>query len=221
MNTVVNNNSLQPYGGKSHLQLYKFSNLIVLVSFLSPLILAICIVSLSFFFQNFKGLIFLGFLLGASFLRELLFSNTDKYEKYTDKNDVCSAIQFSNVGNNTFSLFVSAFTLMYMFLPMALNQSYNWTIFAGLLFYIFLDIGVKVFQNCISLNKNIVQILLEFLLGVGLCAVIVSSMYAGGSGKFLFFNETSSDKQVCSQPKRQTFKCGVYKNGELISLNTV
>jgi hypothetical protein len=42
-------------------------------------------------------------------------------------------------------------------------------------------------------------------------------MYAGGSGKFLFFNETSNNTQVCSMPKKQTFKCAVYKNGELLS----
>jgi hypothetical protein len=42
-------------------------------------------------------------------------------------------------------------------------------------------------------------------------------MYAGGSGKYLFFNEVSSNKEMCSQPKKQTFKCSLYKNGELIS----
>jgi hypothetical protein len=41
-------------------------------------------------------------------------------------------------------------------------------------------------------------------------------MYASGSGKFLFFNEISSNKEVCYQPKNQTFKCSVYKNGEAV-----
>jgi len=41
-------------------------------------------------------------------------------------------------------------------------------------------------------------------------------MYAGGSGKFLFFNEVSSTMDKCSMPNNQTFKCSVYKNGELI-----
>jgi hypothetical protein len=45
---------------------------------------------------------------------------------------------------------------------------------------------------------------------------MVGCMYAGGSGKFMFFNEVQSNKDVCNMPSKQTFKCQVYKNGELI-----
>ena len=41
-------------------------------------------------------------------------------------------------------------------------------------------------------------------------------MSLGGSHKHLFFNETQSDKVVCSRPKKQQFKCQVYKNGKLV-----
>jgi hypothetical protein len=47
-------------------------------------------------------------------------------------------------------------------------------------------------------------------------ALIVTLMYAGGSGKYLFFNEVSSNKEVCYQPSKQTFKCQMYKDGELV-----
>jgi hypothetical protein len=42
-------------------------------------------------------------------------------------------------------------------------------------------------------------------------------MYAGGSGKYLFFNEVSSDKEMCYQPSKQTFRCKLFRNGEMIS----
>ena len=35
--------------------------------------------------------------------------------------------------------------------------------------------------------------------------------------RYLFFNEMSSTSEVCSMPKKQTFKCSVYKNGQLLS----
>ena len=54
------------------------------------------------------------------------------------------------------------------------------------------------------------------MLGLSSAALILSFMYAGGSSKYLFFNEVSSNKEMCSQPNKQTFKCSVYKNGELI-----
>jgi hypothetical protein len=36
--------------------------------------------------------------------------------------------------------------------------------------------------------------------------------------QLLFINEltSGSNKEVCSMPNKQTFKCSVYKNGELL-----
>jgi hypothetical protein len=46
--------------------------------------------------------------------------------------------------------------------------------------------------------------------------LIISLMSWGGSSKFLFFNEESRSREVCTQPSTQTFKCKVYKDGELV-----
>jgi len=54
-------------------------------------------------------------------------------------------------------------------------------------------------------------------LGLASATIIVILMYTGGSGNYLFYNETSGNNTVCSMPSKQTFKCSVYKNGELIS----
>ena len=58
---------------------------------------------------------------------------------------------------------------------------------------------------------------LNVLLGATSAALIVTLMYSGGSGKYLFFNETSSDKDICYQPSKQTFKCQMYKDGTLLT----
>lgn len=210
------NNNLPSSSETNMYDIYNMSNFLLLFSFFSPIILAIFIVSLTFIFQNFKGLIYLGFLLGSVFLREFIFSKSDYYEKYQNNNNICTTIKLSNTGNNTFSIFIFTFTFMYLFLPMFFNNSYNWLVFALLLFYIFLDIGVKSYQKCIIWSKNIFQFLLDFLMGIGISSIIVISMYAGGSSKFLFFNEINNDVQICSMPKKQTFKCALYKNGELV-----
>jgi hypothetical protein len=60
------------------------------------------------------------------------------------------------------------------------------------------------------------DLFLNVLLGVFSSALIVSLMWTGGSGKFLFFNEVSSNKEICSQPKEQTFKCNVFRDGTLV-----
>jgi len=41
-----------------------------------------------------------------------------------------------------------------------------------------------------------------------------------GLSNLLFFNDYSSNKEICTMPKKQTFKCAVYKNGELIGSST-
>ena len=204
---------------KSPFQLYltKPINIMVFLSFLSPAILSIIIISLSFILQNFKGIIFFLFLLGSAILREVIFRASGMFEKYQYDNSICTAVTFTTVGYNTFSVFVAGFILVYLCLPMFLNDNVNWWIFSALIFYICLDVGVKSLQGCIIMNKNGVQMFLDLLVGLGLASIWITAMSAGGSSKYLFFNEMTSDNQQCSMPKKQKFKCSVYKNGELIS----
>ena len=197
--------------------LFQPFNLIVFLSFYSPIILATSLVGLSFVFQNFKGFIYLGFLLGACVVREYIYRMAGSNPIVNDRT-ICTSIQYSQYGNPTFSAFVFAFTIMYISFPMFSNGEVNFWIFGGLLAYFFLDIFIKMYKKCVIKTADL---FLNVLLGLASSALIVTLMYAGGSSKFLFFNETSSTKEVCSVAKNQTFKCSLYSGGELISsMNT-
>jgi hypothetical protein len=185
---------------------------IMIFTFLSPLIIVASLVGMSFWFQNFKGFIYLGFLTAACLVRQFLFAGNSNYVNSVP--DKCNIIDYKVIGNNTFSIFVMTFTFFYICFPMFVNNSINWWLVASLLFYMVLDGGVKFYTGCLK-NSNF-QIMMDILLGFTLGALIVSSMYFGGSGKYLFFNEVSTDKEVCSVSKNNTFKCSVYKNGELL-----
>ena len=188
-------------------------NIIVWLTFFSPIILSIVMLSLSFVFQNFKGFIFLGYLLGVCLIRNYVYMLNGGAELPSD-NTICSSIQYSKYGNPSFSAFVFAFTIMYISFPMFSNGEVNFWIFGGLLAYFFLDIFIKVYKKCVVKTGDL---FLNVLLGLTSSALIVTLMYAGGSSKFLFFNETSSTKEVCSVPSKQTFRCSIFKGGELIS----
>ena len=188
-------------------------NIVVWLSFFSPIILSIVMLSLSFVFQNFKGFIFLGYLLGVCLIRNYVYMLNGS-ETLKNDNTICSSIQYSKYGNPTFSAFVFAFTIMYISFPMFSNGEVNFWIFGGLLAYFFLDIFIKIYKKCVIKTGDL---FLNILLGLASSALIVTLMYAGGSSKFLFFNETSSTKEVCTVPSEQTFKCSLYRNGELIS----
>ena len=194
------------------LQLFQPFNIIVFLSFYSPIIIATCITSMSFMFQNFKGLIYLGFLLGCCIVRNYVYMFSGSSPVVSDKT-VCTSVQYSKYGNPTFSAFVFAFTLMYLSLPMFSNGAPNLWVFLSILVYFFLDLFIKIYKNCV-VSKG--DLFLNVLLGLSCSALIVTLMYTGGSGKYLFFNEVSSNKDICYQPSKQTFKCKMYKNGMLV-----
>ena len=195
------------------LQLFQPMNIIVYLTFFSPIILATSITSLSFIFQNFKGLIYLGFLIGCCVVRSFVYAMSGATPIMNDKT-ICTSIQYSKYGNPTFSAFVFAFTIMYLSYPMFSNGSINFWVFISLITYFFLDMFIKIYKNCVV---KMGDLFLNVLLGAASAALIVTLMYVGGSGKYLFFNEMSSDKEMCYQPSKQTFKCKLFQNGEMIS----
>jgi len=213
MNNSTNRNAGAQVSN-SPLKLFQPYNIVVFLSFFSPIIIAISMVSMSFIFKNFKGLIFLGFLLGVSLLRSSFYSFSGACESNANAPAICNSVQYTPYGNATFSAFVFAFTMMYLFLPMFVNGETNFWIVASLITYFIFDMSIKTSNKCIT---NMIDLLLNVLSGLTLSAMIVLLMYTGGSSKYLFYNEVVSNSETCSMPSKQTFKCQVYKNGELIS----
>lgn len=212
---MSNVNTNVKMGGDSDtpLQLFQPMNIIVFISFFSPIILATSITSMSFMYQNFKGLIYLGFLIAFCVVRSYVYMVAGA-EPIVNDRTICTSIQYSRYGNPTFSAFVFAFTILYLSIPMFSNGSVNYWIFISLISYFFLDIFIKIYKNCII---KMGDLFLNVLLGAASASLVVTLMYIGGSGKYLFFNELSSNKEVCYQPSKQNFKCQMFRNGELIS----
>jgi len=220
MNSRTNLNNLSGGVQDSPLILFQPFNIVIFLCFFSPIIIAVGMVSSSFIFQNFKGFIFLGYLIGCSVVRRYIYSLSGADYTKND-NTICSSIQYTDYGNSTYSSFVFAFTIMYLFLPMFINGGVNFWIVSALLSYFFVDMTIKIYKKCVV---KMLDLFLNILLGVVSAATIVTLMYIGGSVNYLFYNETigisvngSSTTEVCSMPSKQTFKCKVYKNGELVS----
>ena len=146
----VNPTSTMKLGGVSNtpLQLFQPMNIIVFISFFSPIILAITITSMSFIFQNFKGLIYLGFLIGCCVVREYVYMMS-KASPIVNDGTICTSIQYSKYGNPTFSAFVFAFTIMYLSLPMFSNGAVNYWVFISLISYFLIDMFIKLYKKCV------------------------------------------------------------------------
>jgi|688.fasta_scaffold182980_2 hypothetical protein len=192
----------------------RLTNVLQYTFLLSPVILAIVVLFISFSYSNYKGIIYLGFLIGLFLLRTFIFNVNEWDDSNNPTNpEKCKQIQFSQYGNSTLSAFVFGFTMIYILFPMIYNSQVNIWILIGLLMYFVGDFTTRANLGCLS---NFGGYAINFLVGSVLGCIIISLMYAGNSGRFLFFNEFSNNQEICSMPSKQTFKCSVYKNGELI-----
>jgi hypothetical protein len=95
---------------------------------------------------------------------------------------------------------------------MVMFGSYNIPLLIGLLVYWVFETVIKAKYRCLSAGETAVNFIFGFVFAIS----CVMSIQALGGKKYLYFNEVSSNKEVCSVAKNQTFKCAVYKNGELI-----
>ena len=246
------------------LSIYNPSEIIKYLAFYSPIILIVGVVSLSFIFQNFKGIFYLGVLLLLVVCREFVYlkmkrsvSNqiqpqagataaaVDKAAAKTDavntitkattpiitggkgkqkiykggaSPDCMTVLYSTNLrSNGSYSAFIFAFTLTYIFLPMFINKNINVWMVVGLTMYFIFDTFVKNRSGCVDSSNAFVNV----LVGSAISATLVCTMInTPGLSNLLFFNDYSSNKEVCTMPKNQTFKCAVYKNGELIGSST-
>jgi hypothetical protein len=183
----------------------------------SPIIIAAIFTSFSFIFQNFKGLVYLVFLIFALILRNIIFyivsDSTPDLANLISTNKCHSMSMTDNDTGAGFNIFIFAFTAGYAFLPMVINKTINIFILTAFILYAGFDMLWKNYNRCIF---SIPIILVNLLFGLIIGITIVLALSGSGNSKLLFFNEYSSDKEICSMANKQQFKCAVYKNGQLI-----
>jgi hypothetical protein len=191
------------------------SNVLQFFSFISPTLLVFFLFMSSIFNQNLKGLVYLAGVLFASltnvFCMNLIGSARDEQEAFS-----CSIFdipQISQFNSPYPSSLIIAFTLAYLVLPMKYNNQMNYAVLGVLLILLCIDVLTKVKNKCTTYGGAVLGGLLGFLLGT----IWYIFFHAAGFDSLLYFDELRSDNVVCSRPTKQTFKCSVYKNGQLIS----
>ena len=193
------------------------SNVLQFFSFISPTLLVFFLFMSSLFNQNLKGLVYLAGLLISSlvniFFMNMIGSGRDENEAFS-----CTIFDIPHVSqyNSPYpSSLIIAFTVAYLILPMKYNNQMNYAVLGFLLCLLGVDIITKVQNKCTTYAGSILGGLVGFLLGT----IWYIFFHAAGFDSLLYFDELRSDNVVCSKPTKQTFKCSVFKNGELISSN--
>jgi hypothetical protein len=189
----------------------------VMVSY-SPIIITLCIILLSAFSQTMQGITFFIFLFVFSFIRiaiiKLLVPAPE--DGTQNKSDCVSFPVVSAYNNDGFNIFYITYLYGYIVAPMIMLVPLNYVliIFLGLyLVYIY----IKAFQTgCVSSG----YITANFFYAILSVAATISIIMSCNLVPQLFLYDSVSDAIKCSMPSKQSFKCSVYQNGQLISSNT-
>ena len=192
-----------------------FSNIVKLFSIFAPLFLGTFLVLVSVFNQNIKGLIYLGGVLIASVINYAVSMGIGS-EPIPSEGTICNLVEFPLIQNrynvpNYNSMFI-AFTLMYLLLPMLSNNQINFWMIGTIVSIFAVDSYVKLQYSC-TVPRGIT---IGGIVGAALGAVWYFLFKFNKFESLLFFTDLTSNNVVCNRPKNQTFKCSVYKNGQVI-----
>jgi hypothetical protein len=190
------------------------------LSFYSPLIMVISIILFSIFSAAaYKGFVYLFFLFAATALRMIVMNVISCPQQKNVLSNICDTGRFLPYTNYTYSTYILVFSLVYFVTPMIIiskqnkMNSINYSVVIFFVSYICYDIGIKFYYKCIDASSGIIG---DFLCGILLAAITVVALMASHNTNVLFINEITSNKEICTRPSKQQFKCSVYKNGEVI-----
>jgi hypothetical protein len=176
-----------------------------------PIFIAVFMVLTTAFNGDVKAFIWLLFIfLGVGLLRPI--SSLFRDDTCTIKKPYVIN-ELANYPNLSVSTFIIIFTLFYLMLPMKSNNDWNYFVIAGFLGMFAIDMLFKVKYMCTTWRG----IFSGATLGAGYAIGCYYILHQNGGDKFLYFNTVSSNNVYCSRPKKQQFKCNVYKGGEIIS----
>ena len=196
-----------------------FTGILDFLISLSPILISFFLILGSFLNQEAaKGGVYLGgvlIMLVIGILLKKLF-NKSPPDEFTHEN--CTIFDIRNIDllnkstPDLHSMFL-AFTTLYLILPMIHHE-------AQVNPYLLIVMSIFVIGNAITRIKkkcnNIIDIVSGILIGGGFGTAWFYIFWATNNHKLLFIDSLVSNKVICNRPAKQTFKCSVYKNGQLI-----
>jgi len=190
------------------------TNITHIISILSPILISFFLIMSSLFNQDIKGIIFI---MGAmmAMVVNVIAMNLIKQNRDENEAFACNIfdIPFMTKYNSPSpsSVFIS-FTMAYILLPMFYNNNINIPVLGFFIALLLIDCYSKVLKRCTNFLGSFMGIALGSILG----SIWYSIFKSTGNGALLYYDELKSNSSICNKPSRQTFKCRVFKNCEII-----
>lgn len=207
------NTNLSQYLPSMNPMKFTFPNIIQMFSYFMPMFIVFFMILSSMVNQEIqKSFMWMG---GASILTIIVFLLQNLSFNKQEYANTCKAF---DLGYNNFnfpspSAAFIMYTIFYIAAPMHSHNDWNIWLLATFIILFGFDAITKLKFNCVSTTGIVVGSLIGALFGVIWYMIIKSA----GGVKLLYYNFVNSNNMYCSKPKEQTFKCSVYKNGQLIS----
>lgn len=189
------------------------------VSMYSPLITMISILVFSIFSSALnKGLFYIACVFFVTAIR-ILFLYSFSPGKGVSRNEICDIGTLIPFTGWSYSTYLLSFTACYFIVPMFILTSMNKTNMVNywvVMFftsYIGFDMWIKWSLDCIVLNSAVLG---DFLVGGLFGSIIALILFYSDKISLLFINELNSNKEVCSVPSKQQFRCSLYRNGTIV-----
>jgi len=185
-----------------------------LIAMVSPVMIVFFIVMISIFNQNVKGIVYLGGMLLAM-LANILVVKSFGRDHNPNPNPTCAVFDWPGYIQNRSSsvnCLVIAFTAIYISAPMFIEGgNVNISVIISMTLFYLIDVIMNMTKGCTTPKGIIIGTFIGLFFGAAWFAIFNSS-----NKNLLFFNELIGDKYYCDTPSKQTFKCKVFKNGEVI-----
>jgi hypothetical protein len=191
-----------------------------LLSSLSPVLLSGFFIISSLSNGNLKWVMYLaGFIILLFVFSITAFTTNSKFEDINNRgspywkqqcNFVSLPFGLSQYTIPNFNSAALAFIFAYMFMPMLQYNSYNVIMLSIILVFFFIDAVSKIMYGCTPIVGVIIGLAIGWIVGY-LWYLFVSA----ANNEMVFFN-VENGASICSRPNKQTFKCKVYRNGEVI-----
>ena len=182
------------------------------LSMISPFLVVLLFVFISIINSNLKGFIYLLGIFMLFFI-VLIFQNVVQGKLPVDASPYCTVFYFPVPlqGVPSFNSSIFLFTIVYLFLPMLMNDIMNLPLLIILLVLYAIDCVMKNTNKCTTPIGIVLGSFLGLIWGLMWYFLIQSH-----NPELLYYDDLISNKIACSKPSQQQFKCSVYKNGELL-----
>ena len=92
------------------------------------------------------------------------------------------------------------------------QKTINLSLILVLLLLFLVDTIVRFYNQCTTMGFWVAGLVVGLVVAIMWYTILKSSKNDG----LLYYNNSLSNKQSCSRPSKEKFKCSVYQNGELL-----